>query len=116
MLQRLRRAFLRPRSALDAGPSFVSSRFDNVIECGRLLERRSELRRRGLEVVARCDVLGSRTTTKAKPVPRIARDDVQVDVKDFLPGGFTIREEQVYALASNWTRSQSSGDLFAPRS
>lgn len=37
---------------------------------------------------------------------------MQVDVKDFLPGGFTIREEQVYALASNWTRSQSSGDLL----
>ena len=44
-------------------------------------------------------ILGAET--KPKPVGPVTRDDVEVHVKDLLPGGGTIRDKEIDALAMN---------------
>lgn len=37
---------------------------------------------------------------KSKPIARVPWEDVEVDVRDFLAGGFAVREEEVHSFAS----------------
>jgi hypothetical protein len=49
---------------------------------------------------------------EAKPIPLETWKDVQVDVKDLLPGYFAIGEEEVNALAPQITPVQSGSDAL----
>jgi hypothetical protein len=73
-------------------------------------ERRPNLCRNGLELLARRQIRIVRAKPKAKAIPSMPRDHVQMDVKDLLPGGFAVRKEQVYALALQRGCAESGGD------
>ena len=51
-----------------------------------------------------------RTEFQAETVAREAWEDMQVSMEDLLTGGFSVGHEQVYALATNATRSEGRGN------
>ena len=51
--------------------------------------------------------------SQAKSVARKPREDMKMDMEDFLSGSNAIRQEEIDALASNSAESESSGEALS---
>jgi hypothetical protein len=78
----------------------------------RLLECTHDLRTDSVQLSARWAVLVIGPELESKAVVLVAREDMQMNVKHFLTGGFAIREEKIDSLAFHVGLSNCCGNAL----